>query len=155
LRLVVVRLDEQRCHLIYTNHHILMDGWSNSQLLGEVLQRYSGVAQPPLAGRYRDYIEWLQRQDVQASERYWTAQLADCKRRPCSRKRWRSAAMHRVTVMANIACSTLSRRGVWASSRASRRSPSTRWCRRPGCCCCSATPARVRGVRRHRGRASG
>ncbi|WP_330207838.1 non-ribosomal peptide synthase/polyketide synthase [Pseudomonas sp. AM14(2022)] len=77
LRMVVVRLDEQRCHLIYTNHHILMDGWSNSQLLGEVLQRYSGVAQPPLAGRYRDYIEWLQRQDVQASERYWTAQLAD------------------------------------------------------------------------------
>jgi len=77
LRMVVVRLDEQRCHLIYTNHHILMDGWSNSQLLGEVLQRYSGVAQPPLAGRYRDYIEWLQRQDAQASERYWTAQLAD------------------------------------------------------------------------------
>ncbi|MFJ5254176.1 non-ribosomal peptide synthase/polyketide synthase [Pseudomonas sp. NPDC088414] len=77
LRMLVVRLDEQRCHLIYTNHHILMDGWSNSQLLGEVLQRYSGVAQPPLAGRYRDYIEWLQRQDVQASERYWTAQLAD------------------------------------------------------------------------------
>ncbi|WP_202369701.1 non-ribosomal peptide synthase/polyketide synthase [Pseudomonas sp. MWU318] len=77
LRMVVVRLDEQHCHLIYTNHHILMDGWSNSQLLGEVLQRYSGVAQPPLAGRYRDYIEWLQRQDVQASERYWTAQLAD------------------------------------------------------------------------------
>jgi len=77
LRMVVVRLDDQRCHLIYTNHHILMDGWSNSQLLGEVLQRYSGIAQPALAGRYRDYIEWLQRQDVQASEYYWTAQLAD------------------------------------------------------------------------------
>ncbi|MDY7534454.1 non-ribosomal peptide synthase/polyketide synthase [Pseudomonas sp. Bout1] len=77
LRMVVVRLDDQRCHLIYTNHHILMDGWSNSQLLGEVLQRYSGEAQPAPAGRYRDYIEWLQRQDVQASEQYWTAQLAD------------------------------------------------------------------------------
>ncbi|SDS76273.1 non-ribosomal peptide synthetase [Pseudomonas granadensis] len=77
LRMVVVRLDAQRCHLIYTNHHILMDGWSNSQLLGEVLQRYSGIAQPALAGRYRDYIEWLQGQDVQASEHYWTAQLAE------------------------------------------------------------------------------
>ncbi|WP_434707697.1 non-ribosomal peptide synthase/polyketide synthase [Pseudomonas sp. R1-1] len=77
LRMVVVRLDAQRCHLIYTNHHILMDGWSNSQLLGEVLQRYSGIAQPALAGRYRDYIEWLQGQDAQASEHYWTAQLAD------------------------------------------------------------------------------
>jgi amino acid adenylation domain-containing protein/non-ribosomal peptide synthase protein (TIGR01720 family) len=77
LRMVVVRLDEQRCHLIYTNHHILMDGWSNSQLLGEVLQRYAGETVPALAGRYRDYIAWLQRQDTQVSEQYWTAQLAN------------------------------------------------------------------------------
>ncbi|WP_277592659.1 hypothetical protein [Pseudomonas chlororaphis] len=42
LRLTLVRTTEQRYHLIYTNHHILMDGWSNSQLLGEVLQRYVG-----------------------------------------------------------------------------------------------------------------
>ncbi|WP_302475267.1 non-ribosomal peptide synthase/polyketide synthase [Pseudomonas koreensis] len=77
LRMVVVRLDDQRCHLIYTNHHILMDGWSNSQLLGEVLQRYAGETLPALAGRYRDYIEWLQRQDSKVSEHYWTAQLAN------------------------------------------------------------------------------
>ena len=44
---------EQRYHLIYTNHHILMDGWSNSQLLGEVLQRYSGEFNAPITGRYR------------------------------------------------------------------------------------------------------
>ena len=77
LRLVVVRLDDQRCHLIYTNHHILMDGWSNSQLLGEVLHRYAGKTVPTLTGRYRDYIEWLLRQDTQLSEDYWTAQLAN------------------------------------------------------------------------------
>jgi hypothetical protein len=40
LRLLLVRLGEQRHHLIYTSHHILMDGWSNSRLMGEVLQRY-------------------------------------------------------------------------------------------------------------------
>ncbi|MBP5126892.1 condensation domain-containing protein, partial [Pseudomonas protegens] len=33
LRLTLVRIDEQRYHLIYTNHHILMDGWSNCELL--------------------------------------------------------------------------------------------------------------------------
>ncbi|MBV4459306.1 non-ribosomal peptide synthase/polyketide synthase [Pseudomonas sp. COR58] len=76
LRMAVVRLDDRRCHLIYTNHHILMDGWSNSQLLGEVLQRYAGETLPAPAGRYRDYIEWLQRQDATVSERFWTAQLA-------------------------------------------------------------------------------
>ncbi|MEZ1318102.1 non-ribosomal peptide synthase/polyketide synthase [Pseudomonas fluorescens] len=77
LRLVIVRLDEQRHHLIYTNHHILMDGWSNSQLLGEVLQRYSGQFVAANSGRYRDYIGWLQRQDAAASEAFWTPALRD------------------------------------------------------------------------------
>jgi len=75
LRLTLVRIDEQRYHLIYTNHHILMDGWSNSQLLGEVLQRYAGQAPEQLTGRYHDYIAWLQRQDVQISEAFWKQQL--------------------------------------------------------------------------------
>ncbi|WP_339538562.1 non-ribosomal peptide synthetase [Pseudomonas sp. RA_15y_Pfl2_54] len=75
LRLVLVRTATDRHHLIYTNHHILMDGWSSAQLLGEVLQHYSGetVARP--AGRYRDYIGWLQRQDAAAAEAYWLATL--------------------------------------------------------------------------------
>ncbi|VVN21638.1 Linear gramicidin synthase subunit D [Pseudomonas fluorescens] len=76
LNLTVVRLDTDRFHLIYTSHHILMDGWSNSQLLGEVLQRYSGQTPASTAGRYRDYIDWLSRQDAQVSEDFWKGQLA-------------------------------------------------------------------------------
>ncbi len=75
LRLVLVRTDEERYHLIYTNHHILMDGWSNSQLLGEVLQRYRGETPPRSGGRYRDYIAWLQRQDAALSEAFWLPRL--------------------------------------------------------------------------------
>jgi amino acid adenylation domain-containing protein len=75
LRLVIARIDDNRHHLIYTNHHILMDGWSNSQLLGEVLQRYSGQFNATHSGRYRDYIAWLQRQDTAASEAFWTPAL--------------------------------------------------------------------------------
>ncbi|OHW38917.1 non-ribosomal peptide synthetase [Pseudomonas sp. 06C 126] len=76
LRLVLVRLDERRSELLYTHHHILMDGWSNSQLLGEVLQRYDGQVPTPSVGRYRDYIAWLQRQDQQAGQQFWSANLA-------------------------------------------------------------------------------
>ncbi len=76
VRLVLARTDEQRHELIYTNHHILMDGWSNSRLFGEVLQRYAGVAVPQAAGRYRDYIDWLQQRDAQATETFWREQLA-------------------------------------------------------------------------------
>ncbi|WHS58674.1 non-ribosomal peptide synthase/polyketide synthase [Pseudomonas sp. G2-4] len=76
LRLVLVQTAADRGHLIYTHHHILMDGWSNAQLLGEVLQRYSGRQPAASGGRYRDYIAWLQRQDAQLSEAFWSAQLA-------------------------------------------------------------------------------
>ncbi|MGG7637830.1 amino acid adenylation domain-containing protein, partial [Pseudomonas sp. ES1] len=77
LRLQVVQVAEQRFELIYTHHHILMDGWSNSQLLGEVMQRYAGIEPERGAGRYQDYIAWLQAQDAQASETFWKGQLQD------------------------------------------------------------------------------
>uniref|UniRef100_UPI0025EDDE3D non-ribosomal peptide synthetase n=1 Tax=uncultured Pseudomonas sp. TaxID=114707 RepID=UPI0025EDDE3D len=77
LRLLVVRTGEQSHHLVYTSHHILMDGWSNARLLAEVLQRYAGQTPPAAGGRYRDYIAWLQAQDAAASQRFWRARLAD------------------------------------------------------------------------------
>ncbi|WP_445179056.1 non-ribosomal peptide synthetase [Pseudomonas sp. McL0111] len=77
LRLVLVRTGEDSHEMLYTSHHILMDGWSNSQLLGEVLQRYAGETPLAPVGRYADYIGWLQRQDSQASERFWSERLAD------------------------------------------------------------------------------
>ncbi|MEK5756994.1 condensation domain-containing protein, partial [Acinetobacter variabilis] len=58
-----------------TNHHILMDGWSNSQLLGEVLQRYRGETPPRSGGRYRDYIAWLNAQDTTEATARWTRYL--------------------------------------------------------------------------------
>ncbi|WP_416422489.1 amino acid adenylation domain-containing protein [Pseudomonas sp. App30] len=76
LRLTLVRCDEQRYHLIYTHHHILMDGWSTAQLLGEVMQRYLGEAPPASPGRYGDYLRWLQRRDPAATEQFWDQQLA-------------------------------------------------------------------------------
>ena len=77
MRVTVVRLDDQRCQLIWTRHHILMDGWSSSRLLGEVLQAYQG--RPVQAqGRFGDYIAWLQRQgDAQGLEAFWRRQLAE------------------------------------------------------------------------------
>ncbi|MDR6232871.1 non-ribosomal peptide synthetase [Pseudomonas oryzihabitans] len=74
LRLVLIRVGEQQHHLIYTSHHILLDGWSNSQLLGEVLQRYHGETPHRSGGRYRDYIAWLMHQDLRVSEAFWRAQ---------------------------------------------------------------------------------
>ncbi|WP_339494066.1 non-ribosomal peptide synthase/polyketide synthase [Pseudomonas sp. EA_35y_Pfl1_P108] len=75
LSLTVVRTGASRYHLIYTNHHIVMDGWSGSQLFGEVLQHYAGEPLRVPIGRYRDYIAWLQAQDKSVSEAFWKEQL--------------------------------------------------------------------------------
>ncbi|AVD82427.1 non-ribosomal peptide synthetase [Pseudomonas sp. SWI6] len=76
LRLTLVRTGEHSHHLMFTHHHILMDGWSSSQLLGEVMQRYHGQASERPVGRYRDYIQWLQQRDARSSERFWKERLA-------------------------------------------------------------------------------
>ncbi|TDF82583.1 non-ribosomal peptide synthetase [Pseudomonas sp. H9] len=77
LRVNVLQTDADRYHLIVTHHHILLDGWSTSQLLGEVMQRYAGIAPPPASGRYHDYMAWLAVQDPQAAEAFWKAQLGE------------------------------------------------------------------------------
>ncbi|MBN3724640.1 non-ribosomal peptide synthetase [Burkholderia sp. Ac-20379] len=76
-RLVMVRTGAQSHHLIWTHHHILMDGWSMSRLMGEVLRHYDGGVTTANGGRYRDYIEWLGRRDAGASETYWRERLAE------------------------------------------------------------------------------
>ncbi|WCM49880.1 amino acid adenylation domain-containing protein [Pseudomonas sp. WJP1] len=76
-RLKLLRTGADAWHLIYTSHHILMDGWSNAQLLAEVIQHYA-AGQPLRAptGQYRDYLGWLQQQSATVGEQFWTAALA-------------------------------------------------------------------------------
>ncbi|WP_156523270.1 non-ribosomal peptide synthetase, partial [Bordetella ansorpii] len=62
-------------HLIWTSHHLLLDGWSASQLMGDVLSTYAGGQSEP-AGRYRDYIAWLAERDTQADAPFWRDALA-------------------------------------------------------------------------------
>ncbi|WP_322016202.1 non-ribosomal peptide synthetase, partial [Paraburkholderia sp. J12] len=62
--------------LVWTDHHVLLDGWSMSQLLGEVLRHYAGESLLAQGGRYRDYIAWLQQRDTKVDEAYWREQLA-------------------------------------------------------------------------------
>jgi amino acid adenylation domain-containing protein/non-ribosomal peptide synthase protein (TIGR01720 family) len=70
--------------LVWSQHHLLMDGWSQSLLLKELFTAYaevvSGREPAPVrtgrAGSYRDYIAWLQRQDMAAAESFWRQALA-------------------------------------------------------------------------------
>ncbi|WP_345891525.1 amino acid adenylation domain-containing protein, partial [Pseudomonas chlororaphis] len=76
LRVVLVRTAEDRWHLLYTSHHILMDGWSNALVLNEVLQACKGQALPPVGAGFSQHIAWLQRQDPTLGEAFWRGRLA-------------------------------------------------------------------------------
>jgi len=73
-RLMLVRGAGTAWHLIFTSHHILMDGWSNAQLLGEVIAHYAGHSVPAPLGQFHDYLAWLQQQVP--GEAFWKAALA-------------------------------------------------------------------------------
>jgi len=75
LRIDLVQIASDCYHMIYTHHHILMDGWSFYHLLGEVFQYYADQSFPKSAKHYRDYIEWLQKQDQSIAEPFWREHL--------------------------------------------------------------------------------
>ena len=71
--------DEHR--LIWTRHHVLLDGWSNQLLIAELLALYeaeAGGAPAALAEArpYRDYLAWLYSRDMAAAEAQWRRTLA-------------------------------------------------------------------------------
>ncbi|TSD82791.1 amino acid adenylation domain-containing protein, partial [Mycobacterium sp. KBS0706] len=76
MRVLLLQVAEDRHRLIWTFHHILMDGWSTSRLIGEVLSQYHGMAPAAGPGRYRDHIAWLAGRDAAADETFWRGQLA-------------------------------------------------------------------------------
>ncbi|MCC6923196.1 MAG: amino acid adenylation domain-containing protein, partial [Nitrosomonas sp.] len=76
MRIVLAQTAAGRYRMVWTCHHLLLDGWSSARLLNEVLQRYGGHPLNALPGSYRDYIAWLSRQQPGAAERYWRARLA-------------------------------------------------------------------------------
>ncbi len=75
MRFALIRVQDSRYHFIWTHHHLLTDGWSTAQVIGEVLQHYHTQNAPPRIGRYRDYIGWLQSRDQRASAHYWKVLL--------------------------------------------------------------------------------
>ena len=75
MRLVLVRTGPGRHHLIWTRHHLLLDGWSSAQLFAEIVRAYAGQAIAAPSVSYRDYIGWLHTRDVAAARDFWRAQL--------------------------------------------------------------------------------
>ena len=76
MRLALFRLGEQAWQFTWSFHHILLDGWSVALVSRDVQRLYrafSRGAEPPAIDPppYKNYIGWLQRQNLGEAERYW------------------------------------------------------------------------------------
>ena len=80
MRLAAAKLPSGRWRLLWSCHHLLLDGWSVPLVLREVGDFYEAFR----AGReaalahprpYREYIAWIGNQDMAAAERFWRQAL--------------------------------------------------------------------------------
>ena len=81
MRLKLIRRVDREYHLVWTQHHLIFDGWSTAVLLQEVFAIYRGL----LLGRgpaleparpFKDYVAWLEQQPAAAAEAFWRRHLA-------------------------------------------------------------------------------
>jgi len=81
LRTVIIRLADDLYQLVWTYHHIIIDGWSATLLVRELFLFYEAARQgrqpyPPPATPFRDYVAWHQQHDFARDEAYWRALLS-------------------------------------------------------------------------------
>ena len=82
MRFTLVQLSDTYYNFTWSHHHLLVDGWSVALIFKEVLACYKAfnkgedVYLEPIRS-YRDYIVWLQQQNLSVAETFWRETLKD------------------------------------------------------------------------------
>ncbi|HYG65511.1 MAG TPA: amino acid adenylation domain-containing protein, partial [Thermoanaerobaculia bacterium] len=76
LRVALIRLTESSWRLVWSHHHLLLDGWSLPLLFNEFAAFYEAFRQQrelqlPRPRPFANYIAWLQGQDLSQAETFW------------------------------------------------------------------------------------
>ncbi|MFL1387566.1 non-ribosomal peptide synthetase [Pseudomonas tritici] len=76
----LLRVGAERYWFMMSNHHILIDAWCRSLLMNDFFEIYMALgegrdAQLATPPRYRDYIAWLQRQNLNEARQWWQQNL--------------------------------------------------------------------------------
>ncbi|MFE0319726.1 amino acid adenylation domain-containing protein, partial [Streptomyces albogriseolus] len=80
-RITLAALPGDEVLLLWSSHHLILDGWSTGQLLTEVCERYAALtggraAPAPVRRPFADFLRWLHDQDEAAAEAHWADTLA-------------------------------------------------------------------------------
>ncbi|WP_341528546.1 amino acid adenylation domain-containing protein [Nostoc sp. UHCC 0302] len=80
MRFILFQLADEAYHFVWSFHHILLDGWSWPILFKEIFAFYESITNNQQlyltpTRSYRDYINWLQQQDLSSAEEFWRRTL--------------------------------------------------------------------------------
>ncbi|MEH2435909.1 MAG: amino acid adenylation domain-containing protein [Nostoc sp.] len=80
IHLSLIQLSADSYQFIWSSHHLLLDGWSMPLVFKDLLYFYQAIyqgenlaVQPTQS--YRNYIAWLQKQDLAQAEQFWREKL--------------------------------------------------------------------------------
>ncbi|GAB1539474.1 hypothetical protein NUACC21_21410 [Scytonema sp. NUACC21] len=80
MRCTLIQIQEGSYYFVWSHHHLLLDGWCCSIIFKEVFAFYESFKQGEYLyletpRPYRDYIAWLQQQDLTKARAYWQQAL--------------------------------------------------------------------------------
>ncbi|BCJ33854.1 hypothetical protein Athai_13570 [Actinocatenispora thailandica] len=81
MRVLLVRMSEERHLMVWSHHHVILDGWSAALVSDEVLDRYARIvrgepeAVQPLAPSFREYVSWQARRTEPDDDEFWSREL--------------------------------------------------------------------------------
>lgn len=81
-RLALIQLQEEEHLLLWSCHHILLDGWSTTIILKDALRYYDAACkgeqlQLDAIPSYKNYLSWIQQQDLGKAAIFWEGYLGD------------------------------------------------------------------------------
>jgi len=81
MRIALLRLEADRHLVVWTRHHLTVDGWSLGVILAEVFARYKArrdgqPLQLPPAPAFRAYVDWEQSSTAAGAAEHWRTVLA-------------------------------------------------------------------------------
>ncbi|MEC2799606.1 condensation domain-containing protein, partial [Bacillus thuringiensis] len=80
MRVTAIKEAKEETRIIWTHHHILLDGWSVSLVFSEVMEVYLKMIKGELLNLpkplpYKKYIQWINKQDQSQAEEFWKEEL--------------------------------------------------------------------------------
>ncbi len=79
-RIAILKTDNYSYKVIWSNHHIILDGWSMNIIVNEILEIYQSLKNEIVVfektiNPYENYIKWINKQDHEEALQYWREYL--------------------------------------------------------------------------------